>query len=196
MRGENTIAFDWVAFTSGSSPHARGKHGGDLRIAGGSRLIPACAGKTRWRFTYRRWLKAHPRMRGENTKTMRFTFTADGSSPHARGKRIHILLVRSMVRLIPACAGKTSQPISKVCTAGAHPRMHGENSRGCRKNAPSGGSSPHARGKPRFASAVPWIRRLIPACAGKTHARDVEPVGTGAHPRMRGENTPLKTEST
>ena len=168
MRGENRGVAMCRPSRQGSSPHARGKHHsvrlGRVHLG----LIPACAGKTRWRFTYRRWLKAHPRMRGENTKTMRFTFTADGSSPHARGKRIHILLVRSMVRLIPACAGKTSQPISKVCTAGAHPRMHGENSRGCRKNAPSGGSSPHARGKLIHQGRFFTAQRLIPACAGKT----------------------------
>ena len=133
--------------------------------------------------------RAHPRMRGENTKTMRFTFTADGSSPHARGKRIHILLVRSMVRLIPACAGKTSQPISKVCTAGAHPRMHGENSRGCRKNAPSGGSSPHARGKLCSLPVLSGLLGLIPACAGKTVESELKVAEARAHPRMRGENT-------
>ena len=139
---------------------------------------------------------AHPRMRGENGIRSSRLLRARGSSPHARGKLLKAGGASMIGWLIPACAGKTLKACITSTQNGAHPRMRGENSilRSVSEGLP--GSSPHARGKPRFASAVPWIRRLIPACAGKTHARDVEPVGTGAHPRMRGENTPLKTEST
>ena len=50
---------------------------------------------------------AHPRSRGENTKTNPTTDPNPGSSPLTRGKRIHCCSHFLLVGLIPAHAGKT-----------------------------------------------------------------------------------------
>ena len=152
---------------------------------------------------------AHPRMRGENGIRSSRLLRARGSSPHARGKPARAKAAEAMRGssphargkllkaggasmigwLIPACAGKTLKACITSTQNGAHPRMRGENSilRSVSEGLP--GSSPHARGKPRFASAVPWIRRLIPACAGKTILGGTMTAPLMAHPRMRGENS-------
>ena len=167
-RGENTASFFGSADTLGSSPLTRGKLLLDEDLGEGARLIPAHAGKTRFR-GLRPWRDtAHPRSRGENVAPLTCTRTWVGSSPLTRGKRWADWARRPRVGLIPAHAGKTAtDPYSRE-TQAAHPRSRGENG-----SAPSiisvrSGSSPLTRGKPDPYSYAAVKRGLIPAHAGKT----------------------------
>ena len=152
----------------GSSPLTRGK----LRRAVGRRmptgLIPAHAGKTRFRSFRSVPCPAHPRSRGENPPGTPPRQTDHGSSPLTRGK--HARRSGSMigVRLIPAHAGKTDRLIEK----GRH----------------MPGSSPLTRGKRVDACRERGGVRLIPAHAGKTRRRRLGRSRGPAHPRSRGEN--------
>ena len=86
MRGENVVFdCDFYAWL-GSSPHARGKLGADVKSHDESRLIPACAGKTPNTSSTNPGTSAHPRMRGENERCYTVADVLTGSSPHARGK--------------------------------------------------------------------------------------------------------------
>ena len=96
--------------------------------------------------------------------------------------------LHSTTRLIPACAGKTTQSRLGGEEHRAHPRMRGENEQKKHSISAPVGSSPHARGKPGISIAsVPGVG-LIPACAGKTVRMGSLARDAGAHPRMRGEN--------
>ena len=53
------------------------------------------------------------------------------------------------------------------------------------------GSSPLTRGKPQIVQLVGQVGGLIPAHAGKTHRPLRRAIRSVAHPRSRGENTPL-----
>ena len=53
------------------------------------------------------------------------------------------------------------------------------------------GSSPLTRGKPQIVQLVGQVGGLIPAHAGKTHRPLRRAIRSAAHPRSRGENTPL-----
>ena len=53
------------------------------------------------------------------------------------------------------------------------------------------GSSPLTRGKPRVSTSVFMIVGLIPAHAGKTPCFSAYSLSGRAHPRSRGENSPL-----
>ena len=86
MRGENHQVAYGVRRVFGSSPHARGKLIVPSQARCVSRLIPACAGKTRWYNCRCCKCSAHPRMRGENIPTAKVKKSQSGSSPHARGK--------------------------------------------------------------------------------------------------------------
>ena len=68
MRGENQCPQKMGHTTRGSSPHARGKQSSASPVAPVARLIPACAGKTSWWHSVARGVRAHPRMRGENSR--------------------------------------------------------------------------------------------------------------------------------
>ena len=111
-----------------------------------------------------------------------------GSSPLTRGKLVLPSDGETELGLIPAHAGKTSRPRSRLAVPRAHPRSRGENNRSRMDSMARPGSSPLTRGKrgdghyPRFPS------RLIPAHAGKTLGFHQTESSTWAHPRSRGEN--------
>ena len=72
----------------GSSPRVRGKLARALGVRQTTRLIPACAGKTKLACVSSATGSAHPRVCGENHT---ITWTVDamiGSSPRVRGKRV------------------------------------------------------------------------------------------------------------
>ena len=167
-RGENFVRSRARLIGLGSSPLTRGKHDRELRRRHVPGLIPAHAGKTRARRVAGCDRRAHPRSRGENSRSRHY--------PDA-GRW-----------LIPAHAGKTDTSTRDLSPRGAHPRSRGENrpSRTSRQTRP--GSSPLTRGKRRRSPSYPKRRRLIPAHAGKT-VDPRRPAGhRTAHPRSRGEN--------
>ena len=131
---------------------------------------------------------AHPRSRGENAPPRDRRRGVGGSSPLTRGKRARPLQRRDPERLIPAHAGKTNRPRVGCYRASAHPRSRGENASELIEGLVPIGSSPLTRGKPRRCAAVGFLRRLIPAHAGKTRRRSRGLSRPAAHPRSRGEN--------
>ena len=107
--GENpdTTVGDLVAW--GSSPRVRGKRGRRVARLGQARLIPACAGKTSSIGYSTASCTAHPRVCGENQDDGGGGHGGEGSSPRVRGKQDAGVGAHRRVRLIPACAGKTSR---------------------------------------------------------------------------------------
>ena len=151
-------------------------------------LIPAHAGKTSECASSVSPRRAHPRSRGENMTSSRWTHPGLGSSPLTRGKRSVDACGSEVIGLIPAHAGKTPPRRTASRSSGAHPRSRGENVSGPSRARGGVGSSPLTRGKRRRPPAHPQRRGLIPAHAGKTRRRR-DPVLPGeAHPRSRGEN--------
>ena len=150
MRGEKVgTAFKAVGKV-GSSPHARGKAICFLLCDYMLRIIPACAGKRRTSTFTARSTRDHPRMRGEKrSKTFRRCVNA-GSSPHARGKADFGKYKSTPYRIIPACAGKSSNHRKSIVKIQDHPRMRGEKPHLTMVVIPTAGSSPHARGKVVF----------------------------------------------
>ena len=70
---------------------------------------------------------AHPRSLGENKAYGGGVSEDKGSSPLARGKRTAAGLLRVLIRLIPARAGKTFTALTVPRSVAAHPRSRGEN---------------------------------------------------------------------
>ena len=148
-RGENAERFEAISRGRGSSPLTRGKRGGAGGLPLELGLIPAHAGKTSPSPTASKSSWAHPRSRGENGALIYIPLDCSGSSPLTRGKLPHRGSDRSVGRLIPAHAGKTSARRHPRAADRAHPRSRGENS-GCERGSPGEwGSSPLTRGKRR-----------------------------------------------
>ena len=111
-----------------------------------------------------------------------------GSSPRVRGKLALCWDKGRRLRLIPACAGKTTSLEFTRLRAWAHPRVCGENESTASPQRLWAGSSPRVRGKPVTDSISPRRRGLIPACAGKTSRSRRLHQTLRAHPRVCGEN--------
>ena len=92
------------------------------------------------------------------------------------------------MRLIPACAGKTSPETSPQRCNVAHPRVCGENSDLLLIYRYKLGSSPRVRGKQSSHDRNRLVVGLIPACAGKTPRVYRHSLVGPAHPRVCGEN--------
>ena len=187
-RGENWRSAISNILSSGSSPLTRGKRQSLCCRRPPGRLIPAHAGKTSPRKSYRDCRTAHPRSRGENHDCGDEGIGLQGSSPLTRGKPAQRPGRTRNARLIPAHAGKTPGCEITLGFDGAHPRSRGENRARRLVGANLSGSSPLTRGKPFRQVRTDEHNRLIPAHAGKTCHPQQPNRATPAHPRSRGEN--------
>ena len=188
VRGENIDACDAIEIDPGTSPRARGKRLVQRFKRFCLRNIPACAGKTPFCSELCVLLQEHPRVRGENISEVIQLLRTTGTSPRARGKQTVLIHYTSVLRNIPACAGKTSMSCSLAASTWEHPRVRGENkSRGCASSMICG-TSPRARGKHESRRVVRLPPRNIPACAGKTCSTCTTRLRNSEHPRVRGEN--------
>ena len=84
-RGEHIRSFFGAESKGGSSPLARGTHGGFHSVIVPRRLIPARAGNTQVALDTNELDAAHPRSRGEHREAGQRVNNARGSSPLARG---------------------------------------------------------------------------------------------------------------
>ena len=189
--GENWAVVVVMGAGSGSSPRMRGKPPSASDQERRGRLIPAHAGKTRYRRGGSYCGQAHPRACGENGLNTRFWGCLTGSSPRMRGKRAGAWDAAKNVGLIPAHAGKTHGRRIHQANRQAHPRACGENAELLEKLHVVEGSSPRMRGKRRGLIFSRAIQGLIPAHAGKTsETRTIIVNATGSSPRMRGKHLP------
>ena len=94
-----------------------------------------------------------------------------------------------MLWLIPARAGNTEMLIFCPFLITAHPRSRGEHCMTYSERGYMVGSSPLARGTPRYLFRADAGRRLIPARAGNTSSSPSWSKVNSAHPRSRGEHT-------
>ena len=85
MRGEHFTRLNDGSIFWGSSPHARGALNHRRCVIDVLRIIPACAGSTRYPERLSAGCRDHPRMRGEHHRRAQHKRILWGSSPHARG---------------------------------------------------------------------------------------------------------------
>ena len=135
----------------------------------------------------RRFLRDHPRLRGEQSHSARDRVCKMGSPPLARGTVFTASSAPKNVRITPACAGNSYPLFCVLKRHGDHPRLRGEQS-----GMPTGifhfvGSPPLARGTdPCFRNRLRG-RGITPACAGNRRYPCRANWLTRDHPRLRGE---------
>ena len=112
------------------------------------RITPACAGKSPLPFLLQSRRQDHPRVCGEKVTGICNACGKPGSPPRVRGKGAWCRGVGPVLRITPACAGKSRAR--------------------CAPNPERGGSPPRVRGKAFLAGAHIYHYRITPACAGKS----------------------------
>ena len=187
-RGEDHGSVGETMTISGSSPLARGGRSRILGVSLPDGLIPAGAGRTAGGAERALPPRAHPRWRGEDGASPRWSGRRPGSSPLARGGHVGTEQATDRRGLIPAGAGRTRDQCFAPSAEGAHPRWRGEDGRPRPLCGRRRGSSPLARGGLHIIITARQLRRLIPAGAGRTALTAVARPASTAHPRWRGED--------
>ena len=188
LRGEHCSVGSHHSPSRGSSPLARGTRFPESASSPGVGIIPACAGNTLVVPPASGQNTDHPRLRGEHCGRVMPDCPASGSSPLARGTPSTPSWSDRQPRIIPACAGNTSERLGESTPFRDHPRLRGEHSDyGC-ETGEGHGSSPLARGTPPTRRRSFTHHRIIPACAGNTAGKDSIAAWLADHPRLRGEH--------
>ena len=165
-RGVYVYGNSMVNKTIGSSPLARGLQNNENMGRQQHGIIPARAGFTR------------PDRTGNPGN--------QGSSPLARGLRKNPQDDAGSPGIIPARAGFTATSQTLTTSRRDHPRSRGVYIVWRFSRMLRAGSSPLARGLPRWPRVWTWGRRIIPARAGFTCAGASPGARRKDHPRSRG----------
>ena len=204
----------------GSSPLARGLPRGPPTPSPWARIIPARAGFTLPSPTEYLYLWDHPRSRGVYVSRGSTQWASGGSSPLARGLRLHRRHRRAggrdhprsrgvyararpfpslRPRIIPARAGFTTPHRTERCAPWDHPRSRGVYTSSSPPLRTTSGSSPLARGLLDPADDNRLDHGIIPARAGFTHLVRLHGRRGTDHPRSRGvyaiEGWPMEISS-
>ena len=192
MCGEKLARHQRRGYPTGSSPRVRGEVFASGASVDNEGIIPACAGRRRL-FPLTRFVKPdHPRVCGEKTSTTKPPSAPMGSSPRVRGEASLPSFPFNALRIIPACAGRSSEEKSVMFEEKDHPRVCGEKTRAMGVLERMKGSSPRVRGEAASISLGDGPDRIIPACAGRNPHGIPHFLLDGDHPRVCGEK-PTKT---
>ena len=112
-------------------------------------------------------IEDHPRVCGEKCKAVSQRSQILGSPPRVRGKGAGGAGGTGIVRITPACAGKSAQQHWTRDNSKDHPRVCGEKCSVCSAKDYSQGSPPRVRGKAVLPQSITHCEGITPACAGK-----------------------------
>ena len=108
-----------------------------------------------------------------------------------RGARLTQLPMPPRLRIIPADAGSTPQPVKGDERQRDHPRRCGEHIADLQDGPDFAGSSPQMRGALEAVFVLGLVAGIIPADAGSTGSPRWRPAGGRDHPRRCGEHSGL-----
>ena len=147
MCGKNQNSFLKLSETPGSPPRVREKLKVNSPNVKATGITPACAGKTRLNHTRQSKGWDHPRVCGKNLLPRLFLTEKSGSPPRVREKLGSRLSIHILLRITPACAGKTWVQIPHSPLSKDHPRVCGKNSPQNFEIFDKSGSPPRVREK-------------------------------------------------
>ncbi len=124
--GDDAVTPSQARATTGAPPRVRGRQPRGPDGSPARRSTPACAGTTALR-SGRRWRTGeHPRVCGDDSRTIALPFTPGGAPPRVRGRRHRLLDATGLRWSTPACAGTTPSGSSPTATGWEHPRVCGD----------------------------------------------------------------------
>ena len=150
-------------------------------------ITPACAGKRGISAASICPIWDHPRVCGEKSSALGVSRSGGGSPPRVRGKVCARPFVLLLLRITPACAGKSPPRTACHGTSWDHPRVCGEKSFTRLSYCSAGGSPPRVRGKVPVCCPEHRKVRITPAYAGKRACTTTAIIQPKDHPRVCGE---------
>ena len=158
VRGEEPFTPNRISSVTESPPRARGREALASALRKRYGITPACAGKSNPAPPPRPRPGNHPRVRGEEERTLLCVSLLMESPPRARGRNPAALGRGGLFGITPACTGKSRAP-------GRRPSFRPE-------------SPPRARGRDTLQSALRQVNGITPACAGKSQCSTDSNTGT------------------
>ena len=168
MCREKHIRLEEPLMDVGSPLRVQGKETYSADNVHAERITPACAGKSCQ--CYKRWSLDwdHPCVCREKVFTSVNVLSKTGSPLRVQGKVTHCVICFGMVRITPACAGK-SVCFARTFTADKdHPCVCREKGVAIAFSAFFGGSPLRVQGKVKKCTNDNQHNRITPACAGKS----------------------------
>ena len=104
-----------------------------------------------------------------------------------RGKVSRQSCAPAILRITPACAGKSLLSYALPRALQDHPRVCGEKWKSILQITANGGSPPRVRGKGALSACPDWLAGITPACAGKRPRIGLMCRLGRDHPRVCGE---------
>ena len=156
---------------------------------GRRRITPACAGNSILRRSSLSVVRDHPRVCGEQLRSLKYHGRLMGSPPRVRGTERLSGLLMKIRRITPACAGNSGLQESDHGEHRDHPRVCGEQLTPSIVTTMLVGSPPRVRGTVFLWRWLFYDTGITPACAG--NRRLLQPVyfGFWDHPRVCGEQS-------
>ena len=127
--GKNSSMISLSGCFSGSPPRVREKRVWKNTTVNRRRITPACAGKTRPTLTRWTGYEDHPRVCGKNVAFVTMISSSSGSPPRVREKHPRNQFRFVLLRITPACAGKTCVARFHFADLRDHPRVCGKNTK-------------------------------------------------------------------
>ena len=124
--GEKHIFANGLLPLLGSPPRVRGKVPCKVTHQQHQGITPACAGKSVTAYAREPQAKDHPRVCGEKKTTQSGNSVCTGSPPRVRGKAWRSVASLMLMRITPACAGKSKDLSCFSSLSQDHPRVCGE----------------------------------------------------------------------
>ena len=147
LRGEKPKPMPAPSARTGSPPLTRGKGRAVDRRACEHGITPAYAGKRWARHKFEKYIRDHPRLRGEKQEDVRAGQKQKGSPPLTRGKVKNSRYFACDRRITPAYAGKRGDQEKTSTRSRDHPRLRGEKGTRTTATGQGRGSPPLTRGK-------------------------------------------------
>ena len=174
--------------TQGSPPRVREELLASNTGAFLSGITPACAGRTSRTANSFHGHGDHPRVCGKNNPRSVMQLKGWGSPPRVREELCIRLFIRTIDRITPACAGRTSGVIADIDRTKDHPRVCGKNYFGIFAEEIMTGSPPRVREERRSGEPLARFLGITPACAGRTTGWALIGGQKKDHPRVCGKN--------
>ena len=130
----------------------------------------------------------HPRLRGEDSLSVRRAYVIVETPPLTRGRRERALSRMRPSRNTPAYAGKTGRVRGEYARDGKHPRLRGEDFTLILVANTRSETPPLTRGRHCAKARKYEEDRNTPAYAGKTAGAGSVFGSAEKHPRLRGED--------
>ena len=144
--GEQDVASLCKRHAVGSPPRVRGTAGLRRGAAPGIGITPACAGNRRSKRMEHSGNQDHPRVCGEQPRSLSDEAYERGSPPRVRGTAKPRLFLVLDARITPACAGNSAAVSASTCSWQDHPRVCGEQPMAGTRSRQKQGSPPRVRG--------------------------------------------------